>query len=79
LFYLIPEEKAIAEKSLAEFSKSGLYKNPIVSEIQKLDAFYRAEGYHQDFIEHNPNQSYVRGVSIPRYELFKRTYKGKLK
>lgn len=79
LFYLTPEEKAIAEKSLAEFSKSGLYKNPIVSEIQKLDAFYRAEGYHQDFIEHNPNQSYVRGVSIPRYELFKKTYKGKLK
>jgi peptide-methionine (S)-S-oxide reductase len=79
LFYQTPEEKAIAEKSLATFDKSGLYKNPIVSEIKKLDAFYRAEGYHQDFIEHNPNQSYVRSVSIPRYQLFKRTYKGKLK
>jgi peptide-methionine (S)-S-oxide reductase len=79
LFYQTPEEKAIAEKSLTTFDKSGLYKNPIVSEIKKLDAFYRAEGYHQDFIEHNPNQSYVRSVSIPRYQLFKRTYKGKLK
>lgn len=79
LFYMTPEEKSIAEKSLATFDKSGLYKNPIVSEIKKLDAFYRAEGYHQDFIEHNPNQSYVRSVSIPRYQLFKRTYKGKLK
>lgn len=79
LFYQTPEEKSLAEKSLATFDKSELYKNPIVSEIKKLDAFYRAEGYHQDFIEHNPNQSYVRGVSIPRYELFKRTYKGKLK
>jgi peptide-methionine (S)-S-oxide reductase len=79
LFYLTAEEKAIAEKSLESFEKSGLYKNPIVSEIKKLTEFYRAEGYHQDFIEHNPNQSYVRGVSIPRFELFKRTYKGNLK
>jgi len=79
LFYQTPEEKTIAEKSLGTFDKSGLYKNPIVSEIKKLDAFYRAEGYHQDFIEHNPNQSYVQGVSIPRFQLFKQTYKGKLK
>jgi peptide-methionine (S)-S-oxide reductase len=79
LFYLTAEEKAIAEKSLESFEKSGLYKTPIVSEIKKLTEFYRAEGYHQDFIAHNPNQSYVRGVSIPRFELFKKTYKGKLK
>jgi peptide-methionine (S)-S-oxide reductase len=79
LFYLTDEEKTIAEKSLENFEKSGLYKSPIVSEIKKLTEFYRAEGYHQDFIEHNPNQSYVRGVSIPRFELFKKTYKGKLK
>ncbi len=79
LFYLTSEEKAIAENSLADFKKSGLYKNPIVSEIKKLTDFTRAEGYHQDFIEHNPNQSYVRGVSIPRFELFKKTYTGKLK
>jgi len=79
LFYMTIEEQAIAEKSKTEFNKSGLYKNPIVSEIKKLTEFTRAEGYHQDFIEHNPNQSYVRGVSIPRFELFKKTYKGKLK
>lgn len=79
LFYLTEEEKTIAEKSLKGFGESGLYKNPIVSEVKKLTEFYRAEEYHQDFIEHNPNQSYVRGVSIPRFELFKRTYKGKLK
>lgn len=79
LFYLTDEEKTIAKKSLENFEKSGLYKSPIVSEIKKLTEFYRAEGYHQNFIEHNPNQSYVRGVSIPRFELFKKTYKGKLK
>lgn len=79
LFYNTPQEKEIAEKSLKSFSGSGMFNNPIVSEIKQLKEFYRAEGYHQDYIEHNPGSSYVQGVSLPRYELFKKTYKGKLK
>ncbi len=79
LFYMTPEEKIIAEQSLKDYSSSGMFKNPIVTEIKQLKEFYRAEEYHQDYIEHNPSSSYVRGVSIPRYELFKKTYKGKLK
>ncbi|MEQ8684513.1 MAG: peptide-methionine (S)-S-oxide reductase MsrA [Imperialibacter sp.] len=79
LFYMTPEEKAIAEKSLKTFDSSGMFSKPIVSEVMELKAFYRAEEYHQDYIEHNPGSGYVRGVSIPRYEKFKRTYKGKLK
>ncbi|MCE2995317.1 MAG: peptide-methionine (S)-S-oxide reductase MsrA [Cyclobacteriaceae bacterium] len=76
-FYSTPQEKEIAEKAKANYAKS--FKNPIVSEIKPLTAFYRAEAYHQDYIEHNPYSGYVMGVSIPRFELFRKTYKGKLK
>jgi peptide-methionine (S)-S-oxide reductase len=79
LFYQIPEEKTLANEALKNFSSSGLYKKPIVTEIKKLTTFYRAEQYHQDYIEHNPTNPYVRNVSIPRFELFKKTYQGKLK
>lgn len=79
LFYLSPEEKTIADQALEKYSSAGLFKNPIVSEIKKLDVFYRAEEYHQDYIEHHPESPYVQNVSLPRYELFKRTYKGRLK
>lgn len=79
LFYITSQEKEAAEKALKDFSSSGMFNNPIVSEIKPLKEFYRAEGYHQDYIEHNPGSSYVQRVSIPRYELFKKTYKGKLK
>lgn len=79
LFYITSQEKETAEKALKDFSSSGMFNNPIVSEIKPLKEFYRAEGYHQDYIEHNPGSSYVQRVSIPRYELFKKTYKGKLK
>lgn len=78
-FYLTPVEKKIAEDAKRRWDESGKYHNMIVTEIKKLDAFHRAEGYHQDYIEHNPNNSYVRNVSIPRYKKFKNMYKGKLK
>jgi len=77
LFYMTPKEKEIAEASLKQFATQ--FKNPIVTEVKQLKEFYRAEGYHQDYIEHNPNNPYVQGVSIPRFQLFKKTYKGKLK
>jgi peptide-methionine (S)-S-oxide reductase len=76
---MTPEEEKIAKKSLADFSTSGLYTRKIISEVKKLTEFYRAEGYHQDYIEHHPDNSYVVNVSIPRFEKFKKTYKGKLK
>ncbi|TGL59297.1 peptide-methionine (S)-S-oxide reductase [Leptospira ognonensis] len=79
LFYITENEKLEAESVLKETSQSKRFKSPIVTEIKKLNAFYQAEGYHQDFIRKNPNQSYVVNVSIPRYELFRNTYKGKLK
>ncbi len=77
LFYQSPAEKAIAEKVMAEFQPS--FSSPIVTEIKELTVFYRAEDYHQDYIQHNPRSPYVQGVSIPRFEKFKETYKGRLK
>ena len=77
LFYSNDDEKKIAEKAIEEFQP--MFDDPIVTQVRELDAFYRAEGYHQDYIEHNPNTPYVVRVSIPRFEKFVETYKGNLK
>ena len=79
LFYNSASEKALAEQGTRNISISGRFKKPVVTELKPLKDFYRAESYHQDYIKHNPENSYVRSVSIPRYELFKKAYKGKLK
>lgn len=79
LFYTTPQELDIAVKAKEDFNSSGMFSEPIVTEIKPLDAFYRAEQYHQDYIEHNPYSPYVLGVSIPRFEKFKQAYKGDLK
>ena len=77
LFYQTDQEKQIAKKAKNDFQAS--FSDPIVTEIKELENFYRAEGYHQDYIHHNPKTPYVVRVSIPRFEKFKETYKGKLK
>lgn len=79
IFYSNPEEKAVAEAAKAEVASSGIYKKPIVTEITKLEKFYDAEDYHQDYVKNNPTQSYVVGVSIPRFQRFKKKFPGLLK
>ena len=74
---MTPEEQALAEQAKRDFAKS--FSDPIVSEIKPLTAFYRAEDYHQDYVQLNPGNPYIRNVSIPRFELFKKTCKVKLK
>ncbi|TGL88643.1 peptide-methionine (S)-S-oxide reductase [Leptospira congkakensis] len=74
LFYGTEEELEIAKKIQEEIKEKQIWKNSIVTEYQKLKEFYKAEGYHQNFIQNNPNQSYVRAVSIPRYNEFQSRY-----
>jgi len=79
IFFETPEQHILAKNAIDKYNKSGMFKNPIVTEVKKLDAFYRAEEYHQHYILINPNDGYVQNVSIPRFNLFKAKYKGKLK
>lgn len=50
VFYHSPEQKAAAEKKMAELDKSGRFPRPIVTQIEPAPAFYRAEEYHQQYL-----------------------------
>jgi peptide-methionine (S)-S-oxide reductase len=78
-FYQSDAEKSGAERAKSALEAAKTFKKAIVSEIKPLAAFYRAEDYHQDYTRHHPDDGYVRQVSVPRFERFKRTYRGKLK
>jgi peptide-methionine (S)-S-oxide reductase len=51
IFYHSPEQKAAAEASKKRLEESGRFKNPIVTHIQPAPTFYRAEDYHQRYLE----------------------------
>ena len=77
-FYQNASEKTAIEAGIAAVNDSKHFRNKVVTEVLPLEKFYRAEEYHQDYIHLNPGNPYVQNVSLPRFELFKQTYKGKL-
>ncbi|MCX5516542.1 peptide-methionine (S)-S-oxide reductase [Kaistia algarum] len=66
IFYANPEQKKIAEAYVAQLDQTGIYKNAIVTKISPLQAFYPAEGYHQDFLTLNPNYPYIVFNDLPK-------------
>lgn len=64
LLYKDDAQKQVMEESKAEASKN--YSKPIATEIVPLKKFWPAEDYHQDYVKNNPDDRYVKGVSIPR-------------
>ena len=51
IFYHTPEQEAAARASKEMLEKSGKYRRPIVTEITPAATFYRAEEYHQRYLE----------------------------
>ncbi|NKI32886.1 peptide-methionine (S)-S-oxide reductase MsrA [Croceivirga thetidis] len=78
-FYKNENEKKVIEQYLELLESSNVYDRPIVTEVTKFDTFWKAEEYHQDFERKNPNNSYVRAVSIPRLNRFKENFREYLK
>ena len=51
IFYHTPQQEAAARASKEKMDRSGLFRRPIVTEIQPAPEFYRAEEYHQRYLE----------------------------
>ena len=79
ILYHDEEQKAIAERSKAETDASGLWPNPIVTEITPLGEFYPAEDYHQDYYRNNRFQPYCMMVIDPKIKKFRKEFQDKLK
>ncbi|PQJ81842.1 peptide-methionine (S)-S-oxide reductase MsrA [Polaribacter glomeratus] len=77
-FYENDKEKAIIDNAISKLNKE-VYNGKIATEVTKLTKFYEAEEYHQDFEKRNPNQSYVKAVSVPRLNKFKKKFPSLLK
>jgi peptide-methionine (S)-S-oxide reductase len=78
-FYSNETEKKIIDDYILLLVSESVYDRPIVTEVTKFDIFYDAEDYHQDFERNNPNNSYIKAVSIPRYNRFKENFESFLK
>lgn len=79
IFYENEEEKQHAEEYKSRLDNSGEFKKPIATEIIPLEKFWIAEDYHQDYEQKHPDDRYIRNVSIPRINKFKKRHPELLK
>ena len=72
IFYRNPIEKNEVEKYITEIQKN--YPKAIAAQVVPFEKFWKAEDYHQDYIQHNPDVPYVKMESIPRIRRFQKQY-----
>ncbi|WP_420317605.1 peptide-methionine (S)-S-oxide reductase MsrA [Ekhidna sp.] len=77
IFYHDEEQMKLAEVKMNELASE--FTDPIVTKLSKLEGFYRAEEYHQDYEEKNPNNGYIVNVSRPKIEKVAKKFKDLLK
>ena len=74
IFYHNDEQKAEAEQLIKELNDQHIWSKPIVTEVVKLDAFYMAEDYHQEYFANNPYQPYCMAVLAPKVSKFRKHF-----
>jgi peptide methionine sulfoxide reductase msrA/msrB len=74
IFYHDEEQKNLAEKSKQALSKSGKFKKPIATEILKLEKFFEAEKYHQDYYKNHPLRYKFYRFNSGRDQFLKKTW-----
>ena len=79
IFYHNDIQKQEAETYKFQLDQSGIYNNPIVTEISAAAIFYPAENYHQDYFENNGSNPYCQLVVRPKVEKFKKSFEHLIK
>ena len=78
-FYQNEQEKKLIQEYISLLENKKLFNNKIVTQILPFEVFYYAEEYHQNYERLNPKDPYVRNVSVPRINRFKKLYPELLK
>lgn len=79
IFYHTSEQKAEAERTIAELGASGVWPRPVVTEVKPLGEFYPAEEYHQGYYRRNPEEGYCQVIIAPKVAKIRRKYAARLK
>ncbi len=79
IFYRNEEQKAVVEEVITELGKEKKYNSPIVTRVEPLKAFYKAEAYHKDYFKLHPKQPYCQAVIAPKIDKLQKYFQLKIK
>jgi peptide-methionine (S)-S-oxide reductase len=74
IFTTSEAQKKVADAYIAQLDQAKAFKKPIVTKVGKLEGFYPAEAYHQDYLTLHPNQPYIAYNDLPKVANLKKIF-----
>ena len=74
IFFASPAQEKVARAYIAQLDAAHTFAKPIVTKVESLKGFYAAEGYHQDYLIHNPTQPYIVFNDLPKLAALKQVW-----
>jgi peptide-methionine (S)-S-oxide reductase len=74
IFYASSGQRKIAQAYIVQLDQAKVFERPIVTRVDPLKAFYPAEEYHQDFLQHNPNHPYIVINDLPKIDNLRKIF-----
>jgi len=79
IFFKNEMQKKAAQLVITAMKKAKIYDSAIVTTLEPLTKFYKAEDYHQNYYANNKSQPYCQMVIQPKMEKFEKLFKSRLK
>ena len=76
---LMQQKASCCRRKSKNSMTAGIWNNPIVTEVTRINNYYVAEDYHQEYFENNPNAGYCRVVVAPKVAKFRKKFVDRLK
>jgi methionine-S-sulfoxide reductase len=79
IFYFNEGQKETIDQVIQTLKNSGKYRKPIVTAVEKFQAFYPSEEYHHNYYNRNGSAPYCRAVISPKLQKFRHSYSAQLR
>jgi peptide-methionine (S)-S-oxide reductase len=66
IFYANPAQRQVAERYIAQLNAARIFHAPIATRVDADSGFFRAEGYHQDYLVRHPDAPYIATFDLPK-------------
>ena len=79
IYYHTEEQRETAAEVIRELGESGVWPDPIVTEVTAIDSFYEAEEYHRQYFRRNPSAGYCQFIIAPKVAKLRKEHFASLK
>jgi peptide-methionine (S)-S-oxide reductase len=74
VFFTSDDQQRVANAYIAQLNGAHAFPDKIVTEVTRLNRFFPAERYHQDYLKLHPDQPYIAVNDLPKIRNLKQTY-----